>query len=109
MFQYTSQADEKDWILGPYEGVKLKILHKDEKTGGIVTLRKFEAGTKVPAHTHPKANEWAYIISGEWQESETVYSKGTLFHAPKGKKHGPHIAKTDVISLTHFDGPLTVE
>ena len=55
------------------------------------------------------SDEWAYIISGEWQESETVYSKGTLFHAPKGKKHGPHIAKTDVISLTHFDGPLTVE
>ena len=36
MFQYTSQADEKDWILGPYEGVKLKILHKDEKTGGLL-------------------------------------------------------------------------
>jgi len=63
----------------------------------------------VPAHTHPIANEWAYIISGEWEESETIYSEGTLFYASKGKKHGPHIAKTDVISLTHFDGPLTVE
>ena len=109
MFEYIKKSEEKEWILGPYEGVKLKILHKDEKTGGIVVLRKFEAGTTVPEHIHPIANEWAYIISGEWEESETIYSEGTLFYASKGKKHGPHIAKTDVISLTHFDGPLTIE
>ena len=109
MFQYILKADEKEWILGPYEGVKLKIFHKDEKTGGIVVLRKFEAGTKVPALTLTIANEWAYIISGEWEESDTVYSPGTLFFAPRGEKHGPHIAKSEVISLTHFDGPLTVE
>ena len=109
MFEYIKNSEEKEWILGPYEGVKLKILHKDEKTGGIVVLRKFEAGTTAPAHTHPITNEWAYIISGEWEESETIYSEGTLFYASKGKKHGPHIAKTEVISLTHFDGPLTVE
>ena len=47
-------------------------------------------------------------LSGEWEESDTVYTKGTLFHAPKGERHGPHIARTEVISLTHFDGPLTV-
>ena len=47
--------------------------------------------------------------SGEWEEAEKVYTEGTLFHAPKGERHGPHKAKTEVISLTHFDGPLTVE
>jgi hypothetical protein len=26
----------------------------------------------------------------------------------QGEKHGPHIARTEVISLTAFDGPLTV-
>ena len=109
MFQYAAQAEEKPWILGPYEGVKLKILHKDEETGGIVVLRKFEAGATIPAHTHSLANEWAYVLSGEWEESEKVYTEGTLFHAPKGERHGPHKAKTEVISLTHFDGPLTVE
>ena len=109
MFQYAAQAEEKPWILGPYEGVKLKILHKDEETGGIVVLRKFEAGATIPAHTHYLANEWAYVLSGEWEDSEKVYTEGTLFHAPKGERHGPHKANTEVISLTHFDGPLTVE
>ena len=61
-----------------------------------------------PAHTHPVANEWAYILSGEWVESNVAYGPGTLFHAPKGERHGPHVAKSEVISLTIFDGPLTV-
>jgi quercetin dioxygenase-like cupin family protein len=108
MFQYIALADEKEWQAGPYEDVELKPLHKDEATGGVVALRKFKAGVTVPAHIHPDANEWAYILSGEWEESGKAYIKGTLFHAPKGEAHGPHVAKTDVVSLTLFDGPLTV-
>ena len=61
MFEYIKKAEEKEWILGPYEGVKLKILHKDEKTGGIVVLRKFEAGTTVPAHTHTIAIQHNFL------------------------------------------------
>ena len=91
MFQYLAQAD-----------------HKNEATGGLVVLRKFTAGTNIPAHTHPVANEWAYILSGEWVESDVTYGPGTLFHAPEGEHHGPHVAKTEVISLTIFDGPLTL-
>lgn len=108
MFPYVAFTKDKTWQPGPYEGVELMVLHKHPETGGVVVLRKFEAGVTVPAHTHPLANEWAYILSGEWEESGVVYSPGTLFHAPKGIQHGPHIARTEVISLTTFDGPLTV-
>lgn len=109
MFQYIAQAEDKPWQPGPYDGVELKLLHKDEQTGAVTVLRKFAAGAIIPAHTHPLANEWAYVLSGEWEEAKKVYTEGTLFHAPKGERHGPHKAKTEVISLTHFDGPLTVE
>ena len=108
MFPYLALADEKPWQPGPYEGVELKILHQHEETHGVVVLRRFHAGVTVPAHTHPAANEWAWIVSGEWQEGETVYQAGTLFHAPKNTQHGPHVALTEVVSLTVFDGPLTV-
>ena len=108
MFQYIALAEEKKWQAGPYKGVKLKPLHKNETTGGVVVLRKFKAGVSIPVHIHPDANEWAYILSGEWEESDKIYTEGTLFHAPKGEVHGPHIAKTEVVSLTIFDGPLTV-
>ena len=108
MFPYTALAKDKSWLPGPYAGVELMVLHRHETTGGVTVLRKFHAGTTIPAHTHPVANEWAYILSGEWEESGTTYTAGTLFHAPKGVRHGPHVAKTEVVSLTVFDGPLTV-
>jgi quercetin dioxygenase-like cupin family protein len=108
MFPYVALTKDKKWQPGPYEGVELMALHKNETTGGVVVLRKFKAGFTIPAHTHPEANEWAYVLSGEWEESGVIYTAGTLFHAPKGIRHGPHIARTEVISLTTFDGPLTV-
>jgi quercetin dioxygenase-like cupin family protein len=108
MFPFTTIAEDKSWQPGPYAGVELKILHKNEQTGGVVVLRKFAAGHTIPEHTHPLANEWAWVLSGEWEESGVTYTPGTLFFAPKGVAHGPHVAKTEVISLTTFDGPLTV-
>lgn len=108
MFQYIALAREKVWQPGPYPGVELMILHKNEVTGGVVVLRKFHAGVTVAAHIHPQANEHAYVLSGEWEESGVVYGEGSFFFAPKGELHGPHVARTEVVSLTMFDGPLTV-
>lgn len=108
MFQYVALQSDKKWQPGPYAGVELLILHKNEQTGGLTVLRKFAAGTTIPAHIHPQANETAYILSGQWEESGVIYTPGTCFFAPKGELHGPHVAKTEVISLTVFDGPLTV-
>jgi quercetin dioxygenase-like cupin family protein len=108
MFPYTALAQDKEWQPGPYPGVELRVLHRNEQTGGLTVLRKFRAGVTVPAHTHPEANESAYILSGEWEESGTTFLPGTFFFAPRGQPHGPHHARTEVISLTTFDGPLTV-
>jgi len=108
VFPYVALNKEKVWQPGPYQGVELMILHENQETGGLVAMRKFKAGYTIPAHTHPKANEWAYLLSGEWEESGTVYTTGTLFFAPKGVRHGPHVARTEVISLTIFDGPMMV-
>jgi quercetin dioxygenase-like cupin family protein len=108
MFQYLALAREKSWQPGPYPGVELLLLHEHNPTGGVVVLRRFQAGITVPAHIHPDANEFVYILSGEWDESGIVHTSGTFFFAPRGEKHGPHHARTEVISLTLFDGPLTV-
>jgi len=108
MFPYMALAKDKEWAPGPYPGVDLLILHKNDQTGGITILRKFRAGVTVPAHIHPQANEFVFVLSGEWEESGVVYTNGAFFFAPRGQAHGPHIARTEVISLTIFDGPLTV-
>ena len=108
MFQYIALAKDKTWQPGPYPGVELLVLHKNETTGGVTVLRKFHAGVTVPAHTHPLASESVYILSGEWEESGATHTAGAFFFAPRGECHGPHLAKTEVLSLTIFDGPLTV-
>ena len=108
MFPYVVSVEGKSWQPGPYPGVELMVLHRHEITGGVTVLRKFHAGTTVPAHTHPVANEWAYILSGEWEESGVIHRVGALLFAPKGQLHGPHFARTEVVSLTAFDGPLTM-
>ena len=109
MFQYVSLAKDKAWQAGPYDGVELLLLHKNEATGGVTVLRKFKQGVTVPAHIHPLASESVYILSGEWEESGVTYSTGAFFFTPRGERHGPHVAKTEVVSLTIFDGPLTVQ
>lgn len=108
MFPYVTKAAEAGWQPGPYPGVDLMFLHKNEKTGGVTVLRRFQAGVTVPAHIHPDANEFVFILSGEWEESGVTHSTGTFFFAPRGEAHGPHVARTEVISLAVFDGPLTV-
>ena len=110
MFPYIQLPSTSDtaWQPGPYDGVELLVLHKNEQSGGVTVLRKFKAGVTIPAHIHPLANEQVYVLSGEWEESGIVYTNGAFFAAPKGIKHGPHHARTEVISLTVFDGPLTV-
>jgi quercetin dioxygenase-like cupin family protein len=108
MFSYTALAQDRQWQPGPYEGVELLVLHKNETTGGVTVLRKFKAGTTVPAHIHPQANESVYVLSGAWDESGVSYGQGAFFFAPRGVAHGPHTARTEVVSLTIFDGPLSV-
>ena len=108
MFPHIALTKDKTWQPGPYAGVELMMLHKNAQTGGVTVLRKFHAGVTVPAHIHPQANESVYILSGEWEESGVTYSTGAFCFAPRGVAHGPHVAKTEVVSLTIFDGPLTV-
>lgn len=108
MFPHVTLADDQPWQPGPYPGVELKVLHRNPATGGVTVLRRFAAGVTVPAHVHPLANETAYVLSGEWSEDGVIHAPGTCFFAPKGERHGPHVARSEVVSLTLFDGPLTV-
>jgi quercetin dioxygenase-like cupin family protein len=108
MFTDVRESASLPWIPGPYPGVELCILHRDGATGGVKVLRKFQAGITVPAHVHPAADEWVYVLSGEWEEDGIVHGPGTVFHSPRGIRHGPHHARTEVLSLTVFNGPLTV-
>jgi len=110
MFQYTSLTREKKWQSGPYPGVELLVLHKSEETGGLTMLRKFHAGTTIPAHIHPQANESAYVLSGEGElrlEGETVaFAGGQGLHIPAGIWHAvANTGSEDVAMVFGFPHP----
>ncbi len=108
MFPSAQTLEAMTWIPGPYPGVELAILERHPETGGVTVLRKFHSGITVPAHSHPAADEWVCVISGEWVEDEQTYGPGSILQCPRGVRHGPHHARTEVLSLTRFNGPLTV-
>jgi len=108
MFLYVALVQDRIWQSAPYASVELTVLRRQTDPGGVEVLRKIHAGCTILMHTYPLANEWAYVPPCEWDESGVAYTNGALFFAPKGVPHGPHVAKTEVISLTIFDGPLTV-
>jgi len=97
------------WEAGPYPGVEFAHLSHDTSNGARFLLRKFAPGTVIPAHRHPQAAESVVILKGKWIEGNVEYGPGAFLHAPKNTVHGPHRAEKEVISVTWYDGPLTVE
>ncbi len=89
MFPYVALQKDKAWQPGPYAGVELlaKSLHKNEQDRRefFTVLRKFAAGVTIPAHVHAQANESAYVLSGEWEESGGDLRTGrVLLRATRG-------------------------
>lgn len=97
------------WEPGPYPGVEFAALSHDPSTGGRFLLRRFAPGTVIPAHRHPQTAESVVVLKGKWMEGKIAYGPGSFFHAPKNTVHGPHTAENEVISVTWYDGPLSVE
>lgn len=93
----------------PTRGVEFAALSHDPATGARFLLRRFAPGTVIPAHRHPETAESVVVLKGKWIEGKIAYGPGSFFHAPKNSVHGPHHAENEVISVTWYDGPLSVE
>ncbi len=73
------------------EGTKMKILRNDKE--GRTVLLKIPQGFRLEGHTHIK-NEQHFILKGQYEIDDQVYSQGTyqLIHA--GMTHGPFTSQT---------------
>ncbi len=91
MFPYVALQSDKKWQPGPYPGVELLVLHKNEQTGENIVVTvfacKFAAGIKSTTfhaqYIHPQANETAYVLSGQWEASRvSSIPQAHVFSAP---------------------------
>jgi quercetin dioxygenase-like cupin family protein len=89
-----------------FPGVSMQMLSTDGNTNGLYVMTTMAAGSTIPAHSHGAANEFVYVVSGDFVEAGTSHGPGTVFFGPAGTVHGPHTTAAGCTLLTHFSAPL---
>jgi len=104
--QLFIEPDTGDWtLLDGWPGTSLAHL-ANLPLGGHIHRSRLVRGTTIPAHIHPAAEEYMYVLSGTVDTTDgRRCARGTFWITPAGVKHGPHTAVTDVEFLTITLGP----
>jgi hypothetical protein len=94
--------DEIEWKDPPrgyyLTDVKQKTLWVNEETGATWVLMKWPPGVLDKIHTHPKANQLVYPVTG-------VNAGKMVSLTKKGEPHGGSEIKEEMIVLFYWDGP----
>lgn len=89
-----------------FTGVAMQLLTGDVRGNGMYAMTTMAAGSVIPAHSHTSADEFVYVVSGDFVENGTSYGPGSVFYGVAGTAHGPHTTKTGCVVLSHYSAPL---
>ncbi|MGH7393848.1 MAG: cupin domain-containing protein [Candidatus Rokuibacteriota bacterium] len=65
-------------------GISVKILRRDEQTGGLTVLLRIDPGGSFPAHRHP-AGEEVFVVEGQVRIGTDRLGQGDyLYTEPQG-------------------------
>lgn len=67
-------------------GVSVKLLRRDEQTGAVTVLVRFEPGGSFPAHSHP-AGEEVFVVEGRVRIGKERFSRGDYVYTEPGGVH----------------------
>ena len=79
-------VDELPWKPTPTPGIDMKILVEDKETGLLTAIFRWGPGTELALHEHVEM-EQSYVLDGEFEDDEGVYTKGNFVWRPKGHRH----------------------
>jgi anti-sigma factor ChrR (cupin superfamily) len=74
------------WQPTGYDGVEIKVLLKDETTGLMTALFRWQPGAVLPLHEHVEI-EQSFILEGSLVDDEGVATKGNFVWRPAGNRH----------------------
>ncbi|MCR9174541.1 MAG: cupin domain-containing protein [Alphaproteobacteria bacterium] len=77
---------EIPWEPTPYAGIEWKILLKDEESGLLTALFKWEPGSELPLHEHTDI-EQTFVIEGSIEDEEGEVTAGNFVWRPTGSRH----------------------
>ncbi len=85
-------VDSLPWQPTPCAGIQMKILLKDETTGLMTALFKWEPGARLPMHEHVEI-EQSWLLEGSLVDDEGECTAGNFVWRPKGNRHYAHAPK----------------
>ncbi len=80
----TVQALE--WSPTPFVGISVKTLLKDDTTGLLTCLFKWEPGAVLPMHEHVEL-EQTFVLEGSLVDEDGEVTCGNYVWRPAGSKH----------------------
>ena len=80
------------WKPTPCKGISMKILLKDEKTGLMTALFKWEPGSRLSLHEHVEI-EQSYVLEGSLCDGEGEATAGNFVWRPKHSRHDAYSPK----------------
>lgn len=74
------------WTPTPFAGIQVKTLLKDEETGLLTCLFKWEPGAVLPLHEHVEL-EQTFVLQGSLVDEDGEVTSGNYVWRPAGSKH----------------------
>ncbi|SLN66459.1 cupin domain-containing protein [Oceanibacterium hippocampi] len=79
-------VDALPWKPTPTPGIDMKILLKDDESGLMTALFRWEPGTALDLHEHVEI-EQTFVLSGSIVDEEGEVRAGDFVWRPKGNRH----------------------
>jgi anti-sigma factor ChrR (cupin superfamily) len=77
---------ELPWKPTPTPGIDMKILLRDEATGLMTALFRWQAGTELARHEHVEV-EQTYVLEGSIEDESGEVTAGNFVWRPPGSRH----------------------
>jgi quercetin dioxygenase-like cupin family protein len=106
MYQTIIHSNDVAKVDLGFPGVTMQLLTGDAHGDGLYVMTRMAAGATIPAHSHGAADEFVYVVSGDFVEAGVSHAAGSAFYGVAGTVHGPHTTAGGCVLLTHFSAPL---
>ena len=87
--EFASRAviiDDVAWSPTPFKGIKVKTLLKDEATGLLTCIFKWDPGAELPMHEHVEL-EQTFVLEGSLVDEGGEVMAGNYVWRPAGSRH----------------------
>lgn len=80
------EIDRLPWTPTPFAGIDVKVLVRDESTGLMTALFRWQAGAVLPDHEHVEL-EQTFVLEGSLVDEDGEITAGNFVWRPGGSRH----------------------